>query len=240
MDISSNTRAIILSRSDYRESDSLITAYTEEFGRMTLVARGMKKPGSKLAGHLEPMTLSKAMIIKGKGFDYIASASLENAYLEIRNDLEKIVYAGKIISLFLSFVRDNEKDKRLFSLLQKYLDLIDKEIDFNEEKGILFFVRFAFSLLGEMGYRPEMHNCLHCGQKLESGGNRFDLKGGGVVCEHCLSAFSDISTLLPISDNCVRIIRYFLSGDNSHKIRFSKKIIKEMDALIRKFILFLK
>lgn len=239
MDESRHTKAIILNRSDYRESDYLVKAYTEDFGSLTLLAKGAKKLSSKLAAHLEPMNLVKILIINGRGFDYIAAATIAEARLGVREDLNKIFYAGKIIALFSSLVKEEEKDGRLFSLLNKYLEVIDKEPDFNKEKGALFLIRFTLSLLVELGYKPEMKSCLHCEAKIESGQNYFDLKGG-LICENCRSKSMRASDILAISDNCIKVIRHFLSPDLTQKLSFSKKLINEMDVLLRKFVLFLK
>jgi DNA repair protein RecO (recombination protein O) len=239
MDESRHTKAIILNRSDYRESDYLVKAYTENFGSLTLLAKGAKKLSSKLAAHLEPMNLVKILIINGRGFDYIAAATISEARLGIREDLNKIFYAGKIIALFSSLVKEEEKDGRLFSLLNKYFEVIDAETDFNKEKGALFLIRFTLSLLSELGYKPEMKNCLHCGTKIESGANYFDLKGG-LICENCRAKSIRPGDIVATSDNCIKIIRHFLNPDLTQKLSFSKKLINEMEVLLRKFVLFLK
>lgn len=239
MDESRHTKAIILNRSDYRESDYLVKAYTKDFGLLNLLAKGTKKLSSKMAGHLEPMSHVKILIISGKGFDYIAAADAIDSRLEIRNDLNKIFYAGKIISLFSSLVKEEEGDARLFSLLDTYLAAINDDEDFNKEKGSLFYLRFTLSFLSELGYSPEMKNCLHCRTKIESGQNYFDFKGG-LICPACRVKNLRPNDLLPVSDNCIKVIRYFLNPAEAQKIRFSKKLIGEMEVLLKKFILFLR
>jgi len=254
MEESGNTKAIILDSRAYRESDVLLSVFTLDFGRLNLVVRGAKKSSSKMIGHLEPLTRAKIMIIKGRGFDYIGGALGENSFQGIREDLNKLFYAGKIISLFSRLVKEGEKDKRLFLLLNHYLELIDKDLNFNKDEGELFFLKFSLSFLSEIGYKPEMGTCLRCRQKLEKGLNYFDLQAGGVVCGKCakieLNNFKDrnkeekLSTtnqarLLTISNNCVIIIRYLLDLDNKLKIRVSKRVIKEASDLIKKFILYL-
>ncbi|MBN2854268.1 DNA repair protein RecO [Patescibacteria group bacterium] len=254
MEESGNTKAIILDSRAYRENDVLLSVFTLDFGRLNLVVRGAKKNSSKMIGHLEPLTRAKIMIIKGRGFDYVGGALGENSFQGIREDLNKLFYAGKIISLFSRLVKEGEKDERLFLLLNHYLELIDKDLNFNKDEGELFFLKFSLSFLSETGYKPEMGACLKCQAKLEKGLNYFDLQAGGVVCGKCvkieLNNFKDrnkeekLSTtnqarLLTISNNCVIIIRYLLDLDNKLKIRVSKRVIKEASDLIKKFILYL-
>ena len=242
-----NTRAIILNSSPYRESDTLITVFSLDFGRLSLVVRGAKKISSKMAGHLEPMTIAKIMIIKGRGFSYVGGALGEKSFLAIREDLNKLFYAGKIMALFSSLVKENEKDERLFSLLSRYLELIDEEKEFNKDLGELFFLRFSLSFLKEAGYQPELNNCLICQKKLMKGNNYFNLKDGGIICPSCFEEnmknnekkFST-ADILTISNNCVIILRFLLDIEQKIKLKASKKIIKEASNLTKKFILYLK
>lgn len=254
MEESGNTKAIILDSRAYRESDVLLSVFTLDFGLLSLLVRGAKKPSSKMVGHLEPLTRAKLMIIKGRGFDYVGGALGENSFQGIREDLNKLFYAGKIVALFSKLIKEKEKDERLFLLLNHYLELIDKELNFNKDQGELFFLKFSLSFLSEIGYKPEMGACLRCHKRLEKGLNYFDLQAGGVVCGICakleISDSNDrnkaenLSTnhqavLLTISNHCVIIIRYLLDLDNKLRIRVSKRVIKEASDLIKKFILYI-
>ena len=92
-----NTKAIILRRTPYRESDLRLTVYTPEHGKKILIARGALKQKAKLTGHLEPLVLSDVMIVRGKNYDYIGSAQGKKFYLNIKSDLEKTKYASLIL-----------------------------------------------------------------------------------------------------------------------------------------------
>ncbi len=164
-----NSRAIVIDSKAYREGDILVSFYTQKFGRLSLIAKGAKKLSSKMAGHLEPLTLIKLMIIKGRGLDYVGGVATEKSFLGIKSDLNKLFYTGKIVSLFSSLIKDKEADNRLFSLLTRYLETIEEEDDFSKEIGELLWLKFSLSFLKESGYCPEMNNCLNCKKKLEKG-----------------------------------------------------------------------
>jgi DNA repair protein RecO (recombination protein O) len=119
-----NTRAIILSRHDFREDDSRIILFSEEKGKMSLVVRGAKKMKSKLSGHVEPLTLSRLMVVKGKDFDYVGSAKGENFYQEIKENLDKVFVAGQALTLVDKMTREGEVDGQgeVFELLESFLD----------------------------------------------------------------------------------------------------------------------
>lgn len=133
-----NTRAIILSRHDFWEDDSRIIVFSEEKGKMSLVVRGAKKMKSKLSGHVEPLTLSRLMIVKGKDFDYVGSAKGENFFIDVKENLGKLALAGKALFLVDKMTREGEIDEQrdLYELLRGFLSELDgcgeQNIDIND------------------------------------------------------------------------------------------------------------
>ncbi|MDA3802783.1 MAG: DNA repair protein RecO [Patescibacteria group bacterium] len=239
------TSAIILNSKPYKEADAIISVYTEDIGRLELVARGIQKQGSKLAGHLEILVRSKIMIIKGKGFDYLSAAVIENSFLKLREDYDKVICVQEVVRLFLSLTKENVEDKRLFSLLDTYLRTINDEVDFSEEKSLLYKLRFSLSLLKETGYLPELYNCVSCKKKIIEGNNYFNLLSGGVLCQNCYqnkkrNEWENLNNLLTISNNCIIVLRYFLDNKITKKIVLSKKVIKEAYKTINNFIIYIK
>jgi len=245
MEESKKTSALILNRQPYREYDSLVTVYTPDLGKLNLVARGTQKLQSKLAGHIEPLTLAEIMIITGRGFDYIGSAVSREVYAGIRQDLNKLYYAGQALKLFNRLVKEGEAEAGLFFLLADWLEVLNNFSDFNKEKGELFLGFFTWQFLAALGYKPEMYKCLVKGEEIRPGQSYFNLAKGGLVCQSCFEqervAANLVSTeLLPISDNCVKIIRFILTGkfSQAEKIKIDKKLIRELIILADGFVKF--
>lgn len=258
MEESRNSAALILNRQNYKENDTLVTVYTKNFGKLNLVARGTKKIKSKLAAHLEPLVLSDLMIIKGRGRDYIGAALARKAYSDIRNDLNKIYYAGQALNLFNRLVKEGHPDERLFFLITRWLDVLDdfrndnikktnekKNIDqdLSKENGGLLFSFFAFKLLAELGYQPELYHCLGCGKEIKSGQNHFNFKNGGIIEEACLDKKEFLELrynggILPITDNCVKLLRFITDNKfvSAGKLRVDKKLIKELTIFVNNYI----
>lgn len=74
------TLGIILKSEPYREADRVYTIYTKRYGKIRAMAKGVRKIKSKLAGHLEPFSLTNLMIVKGKMIDKIISARLIESF----------------------------------------------------------------------------------------------------------------------------------------------------------------
>jgi len=241
MEDTKHTLAIVLNRQSYRDYDSLVVVYTEKFGKLILIARGTKKPQSKLAGHLEPLSLVDLMIVPGKGRDYVGSILAQNARLNLKQDLNKLYYAGQAVNCFNRLIKEKQTDPGLFLLLNDWLNnLNDYSSDFSREQGELFLNYFNLKLLIELGYQPEMYHCLLCQQKIQSGRNYFDLQNGGLICEKCHQATLTRPEILAVSDDIVKLVRFLSanSWEEVRKLKIDKKISKELTTLVINFINF--
>jgi len=245
MEETKKTLAFIINRQDHREKDSLVTVYSVDLGKKFLVARGTKNLKSKLAGHLEPMSLSEMMIIKGKGRDYVGSVIARDCFLNIRDDLNRLYYAGKALGLFNRLVRDSQADQALFFLLKNYLELLNnfsvgEELD--KERGKLFFYSFALKLLAELGYRPDLEYCCVCGEKISPRNNYFSFLEGALVDGKCLEEGGENrrESYTAITDNLIKLMRYILSDsmENSANVRINKKMVKDLSVVVDNFVKF--
>lgn len=118
-------RSIILTRKVFREDDLIISAYSEEHGKVVAVGRGAKKILSKLAGHLEPVSLVYFNLTKGKNINKLIGAENIKSYKAIKNDLEKMQLAGRFLGLVDKLVLEGNSDRRIFMLLERYLEWLE-------------------------------------------------------------------------------------------------------------------
>lgn len=180
--------SIILSRRDFREFDQIISLYTLEKGKVEVLARGVKKITSKNAAHLEPFSLVEAEIVPGKEISHLTKVVPENYFVNIRQDLQKSLAASFVVSLLDKVLHENEKDERIFFLLQDWLEFLNHLIikSFNHQLLLDGFVVKLFQLLG---FTPELNTCVVCNGALGKVQNdsKFYFQGGGVICAVCES-----------------------------------------------------
>ena len=116
--------SIILSRQDIRENDQIITLYTAEKGKISALARGVKKITSKNSAHLEPFFLVEAEIVPGKEIAHLTTVQPINAYKNIREDLSKMILAGHAVKLLNDLLQSGEPDQAVFLLITDFLDYL--------------------------------------------------------------------------------------------------------------------
>jgi DNA repair protein RecO (recombination protein O) len=230
-----NFEAIILNRYAFRESDSRVILYSRERGKLELVARGTKKIKSKIAPHIEPFNLVEAMAVKGKNFDYLGSAISRSAFYNIKNDLNLLTVAGRIIKFLNYSVKEAVSDQQIFLLTKEALEILnDKKLKDNKEGLIELF--YIYKLMIILGYKPDLFNCLHCHKKISDQKNYFDITRGGIVCLNCLKNLVS-NKRLTISPNLIKILRFADKNSLSEliKLKIDKVLEKELDNFIRSF-----
>jgi len=144
------TKAIILKSADLSEADRLLTIYSEEFGKIRIIARGSKKLESKLRCHIEPLSYSQLILVEGKNLRIVKNAILVDEFLNIKKDLEKIKTAERIIELIDEAIAGEEKDKNIWNLLLK----VFKEIDVGGSTSNMV-EDFKREMIKLLGYNPE-------------------------------------------------------------------------------------
>ncbi len=139
-------KAIVLARRDFREYDQIISFYTEEIGKVELLARGIKKITSKQSAHAEPFSLVDLDIARGKEIDHLIGITATEIFPAIRADWHKSVAAGYAVSITDKLLEIGLKDEKVFNLLAGWLGFL---------AGAEFYGR---SLLD--GYIVGLLNCL--------------------------------------------------------------------------------
>ena len=233
MDETYTTKAIILKRFSFRENDSKAIVYSRDKGKLELVARGTKKINSKLAGHLEPISLSDIMVVRGRQYNYIGSAVSNNCYKIIKGDLDKLQIAGKAIKNFNKLIKEEQADKKIYILLQEFFNEINKK-DLIADYELLYNF-FILKLLVILGYGPELYYCVGCRQKIRPKGNKFDFIKGGIICNNCKTGNN-----LTISENCIKVMRFAINEKfaNLSKLKIKNSISNEIKKIVSSFLEF--
>ncbi|MDP1846108.1 MAG: DNA repair protein RecO [Candidatus Moranbacteria bacterium] len=231
--------AIILSHYDVGEFDRIYIMYTLESGLVKAIGRGVRKPAAKLAGHLEPGTLSEVYIAKARGRGQIASAITISNFDGIKSSLGKLQAVIGVFKFFSRIFSEGEKDKKTFDLLSEFLKVLDGERNKNGgEKEKLIILAFWWKLFDRLGQRPEAARCVNCGTSLKKEKkNFFAVEKGGVVCPQCAL---EKKGLFDISDSQIKLLRLFLANPLIRivKIRVAGEELRGLEKIKEIFLRF--
>ena len=146
------TQAIVLSRTDFGEADRILTLLTPNFGKLRLMARGVRKVRSKLAGGIELFSVSDISFIQGRGdIGTLISTRLITHYGHIVVDIERTMFGYELIKI-LSRATEDEPEAVYFDLLHQVFALLD-DTAINLE---LIRLWFSAQLLQLTGHAPNV------------------------------------------------------------------------------------
>ena len=140
------TEGIVLKRINYGEADRILTIFTKHYGKIRVMAKGVRKLSSRKAGSLELFNQSVLFLVKGKNLDLITEAEVVNLFKNWRKDLNKVAVAYYFCELVDKLTPDNQPHPLVFELLrQAFLKL-------GVLPGSRLVREFEEKLLNELGF----------------------------------------------------------------------------------------
>ena len=178
------TDAINLKSYNLSESDKIIVMYSKDKGLIKGVAKGVKKPKSKLGARMDLLVANKLMLYKGRNLDRICQADVLNTFNKTRRDMDKIFYSMYISEVVSNFgLEDDPCSKEIYDLLYKALEKIsDAE---TKEEILIAVIKFQLKMMQISGFGIEFESCLCCREPIGEENMYFSSRMGGVVCEKC-------------------------------------------------------
>jgi DNA repair protein RecO (recombination protein O) len=149
------SEGIVLARRDFGEADRILVLYTKNFGRVSFVAKGVRRPKSRKRGHVEVFNLVKFQAITGRGIDLMTEAEVIDDFKEVRRSLKKISLAYYFSEVIGRITHEQEPNLDLFNLILKYLNSLKTAVELKKLRE-----DFILELLILTGYWPR-------GKKLE-------------------------------------------------------------------------
>ena len=158
------TTGIVLSRTNYGEADRIIIVLTADHGKLRLMARGVRKSQSKLAGGIELFSVSDITFIRGRGeIGTLISSRLRTHYGQIVKDLDRVQLGYELIKI-LNRATEDELEPTYFELLQQAFAALD-DADLNNKDLIRLW--FSAQLLRLGGHQPNLQTD-SAGHKLDA------------------------------------------------------------------------
>ena len=176
--MTTEVRGLIIRTVDIKETDRLVTIFTEENGAMTALARGARSLKSRKLAATMQFCYGRYVLYKQGDKYQIKEAELIENFFDIRSSIEGLALANYICEV-LSDVTVAEAERDLLRLSLNSLYAISKNIHSVEKIKAVFEIR-AVSILGFM---PDVLSCNNCNEKC--GDFFFDIMGGVIECRSC-------------------------------------------------------
>src|SRR5918997_3633522 len=117
------TQGIVLTRFDLGEADRVLTVLTPHDGKLRVIAKGVRRPTSRLGGALEPFAELHLVLARGRTFDIVTQASVGEAWLHLRDALESAATAWYVGELADRAVEEGGIAYPVYALLRRAVPL---------------------------------------------------------------------------------------------------------------------
>lgn len=145
------TKALVLRGVDYRESDRILTLFTQEQGKLTVSARGCRKKGSAIAAGCQLLAWSEMVLYDYQGRWAVKEASTERLFQGIRDDIERLALGCYFAEAAELLAVEGEENSELLSLILNSLHALDR---MQEKPLSLVKAAFEWKAMALAGYEP--------------------------------------------------------------------------------------
>lgn len=157
-----SSEGIVLARKNFGEADRILSIYTKKFGRVSLIAKGTRRPKSKKRGHIEVFNHIKFQAVVGHGIDLMTEAEVIDDFSEVRSSLKKISLAYYLSEIVGRTTHEGEANDELFDLILLALTKLKSTKSLRKLR-----LDFIVDLLVILGFWPEGKNLPDPDVKLE-------------------------------------------------------------------------
>jgi len=228
------TRGFIIKKEDRGEADRLFTFFTEDFGKLELLARAERKIGSKLRAGLEIFYLSEIEFIQGKRQKTLTDSILINKFPNLKTDFKKSKVAYAIGSIVDKLVKGQEREEKIWGLLKEVFGELNKNSSKIQTWSLIYYY-FLWNLLSFLGYELELQRCILCQKKLRPEDVFFSSRDGGAVCGNCRKSAKEPEKISP---NVIKVLRIFLKRDlkTLGRLIIGEREMKEISSVSKRYL----
>ncbi len=225
--------AIILHARDVGEADRLLSLYSREEGKGKALAKGVRRPKSRRAGHLQPLSRVRLLLAQARGAPIVAQAEAVEVFPALRQDVTRYAYAEHLAELVERLVWEGEHYPGLYPALLAALRAVAQGPTPD------WPVRhFELQLLGWVGFRPELQVCTVCGAAIRPENQFFSVPRGGVVCPRCREQAPEAR---PVSRRALKFLRHLQRTPHwtqAGRVVPEPPVRREVEAVLQAYLTF--
>lgn len=188
------TKCFVLKTTPFKESSLIVSILTNRLGKLKVLAKGARRPRSRICGAMEPFNLDEIIFYKreSKEIYSLSDAMIIDDFEEIRISPRKVNAAMVFCEFFEKTLPSEESNAEAFVLLFNFMRKLRDE-DESTVRSLVFY--YLFKALPGAGVRPHLEDCVLCHKHLANTDNKIDfsINAGGIVCDN---HFDDTVTFL--------------------------------------------
>lgn len=218
--------AVVIARRNFSEKDRILTLFSLQHGKMDVVVKGARRPGSRLSYVSDLGTIADFLVTKTRSIDIVTEAKTiflpDSAFGDLGKS-NKIFYALKVAS---KLYHEEEPHPKTYKALT---DLIVSSEFPSSQLNFLIFIK---EIVDDLGISPRLDRCIHCLKEVKSSESFvFELQGG---ISHLGCARGEV---VDCSIGAMKLMRLiFYEGSFSVKSRVDQDIFEETYKILKSYI----
>ncbi len=224
---------IVLRRVDYGETDRILTVLTREHGKIGVIAKGARRPQSKLASRTDLFVRSRMQLASGRGeLDVLTQAEQVSAG-HATHDARRSACAAVCAELTDRVMEPSHPDHEIYALVASAIaTCADPESD--PRAAVVWFAR---RMIDRLGYAPQLYECVGCGRVLPEDTAYFSAAGGGLLCSVC--AHTDPGSV-ECAVRAIKVLRAAAAGDAElwSRLRLDTATLATLEAVVEQELAF--
>jgi DNA repair protein RecO (recombination protein O) len=234
MRISHVTSAIVLRTWPFGESDRIVSFLTENYGKMTGIAKGAKRSRKRFANSLEPFSFVTLRFQDRPhtSLAFVLGCDLQSGYTRLATSLEKIAYASYVVEITEGLIGERDENRLVFNHLREGLIYLEER-----ETSLIFLAAFELRLLKLVGYQPVFDSCGRCGVdrlRLAKSAWHFSVRDGSVLCASCARLRKEVFSLTPPALELLTAIQN--EGLTPLDVCCTPSVLKEIRSVLSRFV----
>lgn len=225
------SEGIVLKSIRYKDTSKILTIYTKEYGKISVVASGAYKAKSQLISTTQAFSYGEYFFNKGRGLLYLNQADLLDSFYSIRERMERLIYGSYMLELVEKSLPEEQENEKIFLLLEKGLRVLSKL----DENYLQFIIAYQLKFISFLGYKPNLESCVSCGNT-NLNNIKFSINQGGLICSNCfnIDPFARHLNRETYKTMCGLL---YIPLEKTHEIVSSKECINKLHEITVKYIL---
>lgn len=221
-------RAVVIKTMEYKENDKLVWLYTNEFGKITAIAKGSRKSKSKFLSITLPLCYGEYVVFKGKNLYNLQEGKIISSFQGLLDNLDKLTYSSYICELIDICIEEGEVNQELFRSFITCMYLLNTDaLDYE-----LLIRAFELKILSATGYGLNLDYCASCRKKITVS-NYISLSSYGGLCENCEKVHG-----IYISKPAYNSIKFLMKTpmDKIYKLNVNEEVKRDIRKIITHII----
>lgn len=220
------TKAIALRATDYKENDKIILLYSLEYGKISVHAKGIRKPNAKLKFAADQFCFGQYELSAVEDRFTLKTCDQLSSFYSLREDVAMYYAACTVAECLSNYIEEGQSDPSLFVETLKGLSALTDGVE-----PLLAAFRFVLGFLHTQGLCLQFDNCLSCGKAPTK--CFLDLQRGGIVCDICRTPESiAVSARTVASFKMVETMPY----EKLKNLNFTQEVLKDSLKICYRYI----